>query len=244
VVDENNEFYEHIQLTFLDKYVVYWASSGEEALHFLLEFIPKIIVSELQLPGMNGISFCRQVRKKAKTNRIPFIFLTNNTDTENQLKAIQAGVDVFLTKPCDFNVLEANFANLIRKVEKTEEFISHRLILNAPFEKVASNEDKLLKEVVDYIHQNMTNSQLSAREISYALGLSHSNLYRRIKHITGLSLNEFVRNVRLQNSERLLTSGKLSVSEVMFEVGFSNHSYFSKCFKKLYNSTPKNYIKQ
>ena len=244
IVDEDNELFEHIQLLFINKYRINWASSGEEALRFLNESVPNFILSEIQLPGMDGISFCRQVRKKANTSRIPFIFLTTNTDTEDQLKAIQAGVDVFLTKPCDFNVLEANLANLNRRIEKTEEFISRRLILNAPVEKIGSKDDKLLKEVVDYIHKNLTNSQLTAKEISYSLGISHSNLYRRIKLMTGLSLNEFVRHVRLQNAERLLAGGKLSVSEVMFEVGFTNHSYFSKCFKKQYNTTPKNYAKR
>lgn len=244
LVDEDNEYFEHIQLNFIDKYRIRWASSGEEAMRFLNEFEPNFIVSEMQLPGMDGITFCKQVRTKANINRIPFIFLTTKTDKEDQLKAIQAGVDVFLTKPCDFNVLEANLANLMRRIQKTEEFISRRLILNAPIEKLGSVDDKLLKEVVDYIHKNMTNSQLTAKEISYSLGISHSNLYRRIKHMTGLTLNEFVRHVRLQNAERLLAGGKLSVSEVMFEVGFTNHSYFSKCFKKQYNTTPKNYSKR
>lgn len=244
IVDEDNELFEHLQLYFMDKYSIHWASSGEEAMRFLNKSIPNFIVSEIQLPGMNGIAFCRQVRKKANINRIPFIFLTTNASKEDQLKAIQAGVDVFITKPCDFNVLEANLANLMRRVEKTEEFISRRLILNAPMEKLGSKNDKFLKEVVDYIHKNMTNSQLTAKEISYSLGISHSNLYRRIKHMTGLSLNEFVRHVRLQNAERLLAGRELSVSEVMFEVGFTNHSYFSKCFKKQYNTTPKNYAKR
>ena len=153
-------------------------------------------------------------------------------------------MDVFLTKPCDLNVLEANISNLRRRVERTEEFISRSLILNSPKRNTGSKDDKLLKEVVDYIHQNLTNSQLTAKEISYSLGISHSNLYRRIKHLTGLSLNEFVRHIRLQNAERLLAGGKLSVSEVMFEVGFTNHSYFSKCFKQQYKTTPKNYSRQ
>ena len=98
--------------------------------------------------------------------------------------------------------------------------------------------------MVDNIHKNMTNSQLTAKEISFTLGMSHSNFYRRIKHMTGLSLNEFVRHVQLQNAERLLTGGKLSVSELMVEVGFTNYSYFWNCFKKQYKTTPKNYAKK
>lgn len=116
--------------------------------------------------------------------------------------------------------------------------------MNAQEVELDSRDDKLLKEVVEYIHANMTNSRITANDISYAVGISHSNLYRRIKSLTDQSLNEFVRFVRLQKAEQLLASKKLSVSEVMFQVGFTNHSYFSKCFKQLYSVTPKNYIKR
>jgi AraC-like DNA-binding protein/anti-sigma regulatory factor (Ser/Thr protein kinase) len=244
VVDENIEFFEQIQSSCPDKFITYWAPSAEKAMDLMKENIPAVILSEIQLPGMDGISFCKWVRGKAKTSRIPFIFLTTVADTEIQISAVHAGADVFLTKPCDLAILEAHFTNLIRRVEKTKEFISRRIILNAPMKDLGSKDDKLLKEMVDYIHKNITNSQLTADEISYALGISHSNLYRKTKQLTNLSLNEFVRQVRLQNAERLLSEGKLSVAEVMFEVGFSNHSYFSKCFKKLYNATPKNYAIQ
>ena len=244
VVDENNDLYEYIRSTLRNKYHVIWAPNGGEALDIIGESIPTIIVSEIQLPDIDGISFCRQVRKNVKTSRIPIICLTAKTEVENQLKSIEAGVDVFLAKPFEIEVLEANIANLIGRMEKTEEFITRRLLLNAQHVEVDSKEDRLLKDVVEYIHKNMTNSLITARDISHAVGISHSNLYRKIKSITGQSLNEFVRFVRLQKAEQLLSTGKLSVSEVMFQVGFTNHSYFSKCFKKLYKLTPKEYTKR
>ena len=243
VVDENMDLYDYIRSSLMNSYCVIWAPNGREALNMIKGHSPKIIVSEIQLPDMDGISFAQQVRKNTKTNRIPIIFLSSKIEIESQVKAIEAGADLFLAKPFEIEVLKANIANLIGNREKTEQFITRRLLMNAQEVEVDSRDDKLLKELVEYIHANMTNSRISASDISYALGISHSNLYRKIKGITDQSLNEFIRFVRLQKAEQLLSSGKMSVSEVMFQVGFTNHSYFSKCFKQLYSVTPKNYIK-
>ena len=101
-----------------------------------------------------------------------------------------------------------------------------------------------MKELVEYIHQHMTNSRITAEEISHTIGISHSSLYRKIKGMTGQSLSEFIRYIRLQHAEQLLAVGKLSVSEVMFKVGFTNHSYFSKCFKQQFEFTPGDYLKK
>jgi len=244
LVDENNDLYDYIRTSLGNRYCVIWASGGREALDILSGNTPSIIVSEIQLPDMDGISFARQLRKKIKTSRVPIIFLSSKIEKDSQLTAIEAGVDLFLAKPFEVDVLEANIANLIGNREKTEQFINRRLLLNAQDVEVDSKEDKLLKELVEYIHKNMTNSRITATDISYALGVSHSNLYRKIKSLTDQSLNEFIRFIRLQKAEQLLASDKLSVSEVMFQVGFTNHSYFSKCFKKIYSVTPKNYTKK
>lgn len=244
VVDENKDLFEYIRSFLRNEYCTRWAPTGLKALDLINEHIPTIIVSEIQLPDINGITFCRKVRGNSKTGRVPLILLTAKTEVDSQLEAIEAGVDVFLAKPFEIEVLKANITNLIRRIEKTEEFINRRLLINAQQVEVDSRDDKLLKEVVEYIHENMTNSNITAREISYSVGVSHSNLYRKIKNITGQSLNEFVRYVRLQKAEKLLSTGKFSVSEVMFQVGFTNHSYFSKCFKKLYKLSPKEYTKR
>lgn len=242
VVDENNDLYDYLRSSMGKRYHVIWGPNGSEALKILKELSPAIVISEIQLPDMDGISFAQRVRKNAKTSRIPMIFLSSKIEIESQVKAIEAGADLFLAKPFEIEVLEANISNLIGGREKTEQFINRRLLMNAQEVEVDSKDDKLLKEVVEYIHANMTNSRITANDISHAVGISHSNLYRRIKSLTDQSLNEFVRFIRLQKAEQLLASKKLSVSEVMFQVGFTNHSYFSKCFKQLYSVTPKNYI--
>ncbi|PID91418.1 MAG: hypothetical protein CSA96_08500 [Bacteroidetes bacterium] len=243
LVDENQDLYLFLRNSLSKQYALHWASSAEEAQKKIKEAPPAIIISEIQLPGINGIVFCKSLRKNQRTNRIPIIVLTADGERQKQVEASRAGVDVFLTKPCDADILEANLANLLQRIKRTEAFISKRLIMDNKEFILSSKEEKLLKEVAGYIHEHMSNSQITAREISHDLGISHANLYRRIKQATGLSLNEFIRQVRLQKAEKLLSAGKLSVSEVMFQVGFTNHSYFSKCFKTLYGQTPGKYVR-
>ncbi len=243
LVDAISDMYDYIRSSLQNRYNVVWASSGGDALDIISRKEPTIIISEIQLPDIDGISFCRQVRKNAKTSRIPIILLTSKIEIEHQLKAIDAGADVFLAKPFEIEILEANIANLIRNIVKTEEFINRRLMLTPQEVEVDSKDDKILKELIEYIHNNITNSRIVASDICHSIGISHSNLYRKIKSITGQSLNEFIRFVRLQKAKQLLSNGKFSVSEVMFQVGFTNHSYFSKCFRKLYNVSPKNFTK-
>lgn len=244
VVDAISDMYNYINSTLNNKYNVVWASSGGGALNIISKKEPTVIISEIQLPDTDGISFCRQVRNNAKTSRIPIILLTSKIGIEHQLKGIEAGADVFLAKPFEIEILEANISNLIRNIVKTEELISRRLMLTQQEVEVDSKEDKLMKELIEYVHNNITNSRIAASDISHAIGISHSNLYRKIKSITGQSLNEFIRFVRLQKAKQLLSSGKYSVSEVMYQVGFTNHSYFSKCFRELYNVSPKKLTKK
>ena len=241
VVDEHYELYEYIQGDLNKRYSFFWTSNSEDACEILKDVNPALIISEYQLPGMDGIAFCRKLRSKGKTKGIPFILLTTLTEAVIEDKALDAGVDIFLSKPVDLSILEANMSNLLKKQRLTEDFISRRLMINETAGDPTSKEDVLLEKVVDYIHEHMTRTHISASEISLAVGISHSSLYRKIKDLTGLSINEFIRYIRLQKAEKLLVEGGLSVSEVMFRVGFTNHSYFSKCFKKQYKHTPREF---
>ncbi len=243
IVDQNEDIYLYISSSLNKKFHFFWARTGNHALELVKSIKSDIIISELQLPDIDGITFCERVRKNQLTSRIPFISLTAKTEIENQLKAIEAGVDIFLAKPFEIEVLEANIINLLRRTLKTEEFITRRLLMNSQNIEIESKDDKLLKEVVDYIHQNITKTNITAEEISYSVGVSHSSLYRKIKKITGQSLNEFIRYIRLQKAEKLLGSGNFSVSEVIYQVGFTNHSYFAKRFKNQFGINPKEYTK-
>ncbi|MBN1950567.1 MAG: response regulator, partial [Bacteroidales bacterium] len=241
LVDQSEDVYLYLASSLQNKYNFLWAGSGGEALELVKNTHPDIIISEIQLPDIDGIEFCREVRNNPKTARIPVIFLTVKSETENQLKAIEAGVDIFLPKPLEIAVLDANLVNLLRRSERTREFINRRLLISAKEVRVDSRDDKILKEVVEYIHAHITETNISSHDISYAVGVSHSSLYRKIKKLTGNSLNEFIRYVRLQKAEQLLSGGNYTIAEIMDQVGFTNHSYFAKCFRNQFGLSPREY---
>ncbi len=243
LVDQNEDIFLYIYSILNNKFNFIWANSGKEALNLIQQQYFDIIISEIQLPDIDGINFCKKVRQNQKTSRTPFVFLTIKTEIENQLSAIDAGIDILITKPFEIEILEANITNLLRRMDRTNAFINRQLLINTREGQLDSKEDKILKEVVSYINKNITNTQISAQEISYSIGISHSSLYRKIKRITGMSLNEFVRHIRLQKAERLLKKGSFSVSEIIYQVGFTNHSYFAKCFRKQFGKAPKDYAK-
>ncbi len=244
LVDENQDQYEYIKHSMQSSYDVIWSPSVSGALGAISKRAPTMIISELWLPDKDGLTLCRKIRKNIKTEGIPFIILTSRADAHLRLDAAEAGVDAYLLKPLDMEVLEANISTLLGRVRRMQEHLQRKLLMHASEVEVDSSNDRLLKEVVEYIHQHMTNSRITAEEISHTIGISHSSLYRKIKSMTGQSLSEFIRYIRLQHAEQLLAAGKLSVSEVMFRVGFTNHSYFSKCFKQQFGSTPGEYLKK
>ncbi len=244
LVDENRDQFEYMRQTMQSRYHVLWSPTVSGALNSINKLPPSVIISEVWLPDKDGLALCRKIRKNVKTESIPFMILTSRADANLRLDAAEAGVDAYLMKPLDLEVLEANISTHLGRVRRMEEHLQRKLLMNAPEVVPDSSGDRLLKEVVGYIRQHMTNSRITAEEISHAVGISHSSLYRKIKGMTGQSLSEFIRYIRLQQAEQLLSGSKLPVSEVMYRVGFTNHSYFSKCFRQLYNVTPGDYLKK
>jgi signal transduction histidine kinase/AraC-like DNA-binding protein/CheY-like chemotaxis protein/streptogramin lyase len=244
LVDENRDQFEYMRQTMQSRYNVLWSPTVSGALSAINKLPPSLIISEVWLPDKDGLALCRKIRKNLKTEGIPFMILTSRNDANLRLDAAEAGVDAYLLKPLDLDVLEANISTHLGRVRRMEAHLQRRLLMNAREVEPDSSGDRLLKEVVEYIHLHMTNSRITAEEISHAVGISHSSLYRKIKGMTGQSLSEFIRYIRLQKAEQLLSGSKLSVSEVMYRVGFTNHSYFSKCFRQLFNVTPGDYLKK
>jgi YesN/AraC family two-component response regulator len=196
------------------------------------------------MPEMDGIEFTKKFKGNPKTAHIPLILLTGQPQTEKQLEGLKSGADAYMTKPFEIELLEARISNFLKRNEK---LAAHLILdkISKPMDiQIASQDEKLLDKVVRSIEKHISDSELNIDKVCNETGLSHSILYRKIKNLTGQTVNEFIRTVRVRRAEQLLRTKKFSVSEVMYETGFSNHSYFSKCFRKLYNKSPKEYIEQ
>jgi len=242
IVEDDKELANFLHMSLAKKYNVEVASNGEEALSAIANKIPDLVISDVSMAKMNGLELVKRLKKNAKTSHIPIIILTGQLEKECQLKALKEGASAYLLKPIEIELLELRIENFLKRGEQLEEFIKVNELSKPKEIKVSSQDEKILEKVVHCIEKYISDPNLNIEKVCDECGFSHTFLYRKIKKLTGQTLNELIRTVRLKRAEQLLRTEKLSVTEVMHEIGFSNHSYFAKCFKKVYHKAPKEYL--
>lgn len=242
LVEDDREMAEFIQMSLMQNYKVAVASNGVDALQLVAKNKPDLIISDLDMPKMNGVELVRKIKNNPKTAHIPIIIVSGQSQKESQMAALKEGADAYIIKPFEIELLEIRIENFLKRREQLSELIKINNISKPKEIKVSSQNEKIMEKVVVCIEKYISDPDLNVEKVCDESGFSHTFLYRKIKSLTGQTLNEFIRTVRLRRAEQLLRTKKLSVTEVMMETGFSNHSYFSKCFKKIYNFSPKDYI--
>jgi signal transduction histidine kinase/ligand-binding sensor domain-containing protein/AraC-like DNA-binding protein len=242
LVEDNPEIIDFINLALAEKYTFRFAENGAEAMQMVDAEIPDMIISDVLMPEMDGYDLCKQIRENPRTSHIPFILISALTLSDQQIEGLKRGADAYLTKPFIIKYLDALIENLFHRKELLMEYARMQTILNPAEIKVSSTDEKILKQVITFIESHISDPELNVKNICQATGFTHSYLYRTIKRMTGVTLNELIKDIRIKRAAQLLKSRKLSIAEVMVEVGFSNHSYFSKCFRKVFRVSPGNYL--
>ena len=242
LVEDNPEIIDFIKLGLADKYTFRFAENGAEALQSVDTEIPDLIISDVVMPEMDGLDLCTRVRENPRTSHLPFIMISALTLSDQQIEGLKSGADAYLTKPFSLKYLDALIENLFHRKELLLGYANMQSIINPSVIRVSSTEEKILKQVITFIESHISDPELNVKNICQATGFSHSYLYRTIKRMTGSTLNDLIKDIRIKRAAQLLKTRKLSIAEVMVEVGFSNHSYFSKCFRKEYRVSPGNYL--
>ncbi|WP_185731543.1 two-component regulator propeller domain-containing protein [Larkinella rosea] len=242
LVDDNYEVLEFLDLLFRDDYQTLKAENGEEALAIIRKREPDLIISDVVMPVMDGIELCRIVKGQVSTLHIPVILLTARSTVEDAIKGIEWGADDYVPKPFRPDYLRIRVEKLIEKQRKLLEKLRSNAILMPDDLSHNPLDDVFLQKVIGCIKQNMGNEEFSVEELGTQVGMSRSNLFRRIKAITGQTPVEIVCYVRLKHSMELLLGRKLNVSEIAYEVGFKSSSSFSKSFKKQFGKSPSDYL--
>jgi YesN/AraC family two-component response regulator len=236
----------YLKLLLSDTFEIFEAENGAEGLKTALAVQPTAIISDLMMPVMNGLQFCREIKNSTSTSHIPVILLTSQSEENSQISGYEAGADVYLTKPVKKELLIRVILNFIQNREKLYERTRQNILSNDPLypENLTLNklDEEFLKNLVAYIEANISNPEIDALSICKTMGISRTVLYSKIKTLTSQSVHEFIRSVRLKKSLQFLLEGKLAISQIVFEVGFNSHSYFDKCFIKQYGMGPKEYI--
>ena len=239
VVDDNPDMTDMLRFELESDFDVLTASDGNEALRILQETLPAIIVTDLMMPGMDGIELCRKLKSNPATVSIPLIILTAKHDLGVKIEGLTLGADDYITKPFNLDVLRLRMKRL---VELTAKGATRTLIEPEPEAiKITPLDEKFIEKAMKYVSDNLDSSRLSVEELSEHLGMSRVRLYKKIKQITGKTPIEFIRIIRLKRAAQLLRESQLNVSEIAYQTGFNNPKAFSKYFKEEFGILPSLY---
>ena len=241
VIDDNPDMLSFIKLNLSDDTTVFTSSVAEEGLNLIRTYCPDVVILDIMMPDSDGFSLCRQIRSDELTSHIPVIFLTARSSEEDIARGYECGADGYITKPFSIKVLRAKIDTLIESREKLKALYGKKLQESGPDIPVETADDKFMSVLVKSIHANLDNSEYSVKDLCRDTPYSYLQIYRKVKALTGITVNEFIRNTRLSRAAYLLEHSDLRVSEIMYSVGFGTHSYFTKCFKEYYGVTPKEY---
>jgi ABC-type sugar transport system substrate-binding protein/DNA-binding response OmpR family regulator len=239
VVDDNADMRLYLRTLLGDKFYVLEANDGQSGLRIARELVPDLVVSDVMMPVMDGLQFCRRLKEDAITSHIPVILLTARSEESQQIEGYEHGADAYLTKPFSADVLVARIYNLLKSRRQLFENHDEREKGQEEEPVKLSTQDKLFTDALkEAIHKNMQNPNLKMDDLGDELGLSRVQLYRKVKALTGLSPVELLRQMRLQRGRTLLQTTTKTVNEIAYEVGFGTPGYFSSCFKKQYGQYP------
>ena len=244
IVEDDEEVIEFIRINLHHKYRFVTAADGKEAFKKAMEKKPDLIISDIRMPVMDGLSLCESLKENVKTMYIPVILLTAKTMNEGRIEGLKHGADAYLYKPFKMELLEARIKNLLRRTDQLVTSIKMDSLTKPSEVEMPSADEAFMKKLVSSIEKYISDPDLQVETLCDHLGMSHSSLYRRVKGLTGETINEFIKTIRVKRAAQLLRTQNFTVAEVMDEVGFSNHSYFSKCFRKIYNQSPGSYLKE
>ena len=242
IVEDNDDLLGFMVSSFSDRFTVHTATNGKEGLQKLSEISPDLIISDVMMPEMNGIAFCKKVKSDVLISHIPFILLTARTPAIYKIEGFEIGADDYITKPFRVDVLEARINNLIESRKKIIAKYKTELASQPQNVDVTSPDEVFLAKVMVFIENNLSEPVLNVEEMAKEVGMARSALYRKIKGMTGKTAIEFIRNVRIKRAAQLLKQKKLTVKEVVYSVGFTDMDYFRKCFKEEFGMTPKEYV--
>jgi len=242
IVEDEREIQTLLHEMLKEKYKILTASNGVEALKIIETSIPDIIISDVMMPDMDGLEFCRKIKKSIKTCHIPFILLTAKSSVIHRIEGLESGANSYISKPFYPEHLLVRIQTLLEEKELIKNHFK-----NGSFDEnlrtlpVEETEKDFMKQILDLIQVNIENENLQSSFLEKELGMSSSHLYRKIKQLFDFSPGDLIRTIRLKHASELLQKSKLTVAEVCYQSGFNNRSYFYREFKKMYGITPKGY---
>ncbi|MEO5683648.1 MAG: two-component regulator propeller domain-containing protein [Chitinophagaceae bacterium] len=244
VIDDDMQMRHYIVSMFNQKFAVYEAGSGEEGMATAEQYEPDIIITDIKMEGMNGIELCKAIKINPSLNHIPVILLTGTSSADTKLEGVEGGADDYITKPFEKELLVARVTNLLKSRSNLQKYFFNEITLNKNSLKISAEYKEFLEKCISIVEQHLDDDVFTIRQLAAEIGMSHSTVYKKIRTISGQSLNSFIRFIRLRKAAELFINTNQNVNEVAFRVGINDARYFREQFNKLFGMNPSEYIKK
>lgn len=248
VIEDNDDIRNYVSDSLSEIYDVRTAANGKMGLQIALDVVPDVIVSDIMMPEMDGIELCKAIKNNMCTSHIPVILLTAKNALYDKEEGYMAGADSYITKPFSASLLKTRIGNILETRKKISEKISSEHIVQEKRKFISESTTKLdndfLQKFNGIVESNLSSDKVDVGYIADKLCMSNSTLYRKVKALTGLSTNEYIRKIKMQHAEKLLLEGKYNISEIAFMVGMNSTVYFRQCFKEEFGVVPSDYVKR
>jgi DNA-binding response OmpR family regulator len=242
VIEDNQEVRDFIKMCLESDYTVIEARDGKEGWLTATNKLPDLILSDVMMPEVDGNEFCRMVKNDERTSHIPVIMLTAKVEFEQQLEGLESGADLYLTKPYNIQLLKSYISNLLKSKEALRQRYSQRIFLEPSMVEIGTVDKKFMEKLMNIIENNLSDPEFHVASLSEKIGMSKAVLYKKFYALAHTPIGEFIKSIRLKKAAILLTHDKLNISEVAWEVGFSDRKYFSKEFKRFFGKSPSEYV--
>lgn len=242
LVEDNEDMRHFIRSQLTEDYRIIEAKNGKEGLKRALTDAPDLILTDLMMPKMDGIELCKNLKTNLETSHIPIVMLTARAGTENKIEGLETGADEYLTKPFDAKELSVRVRNLIQRQQQLREYIvKNQFVFDASKIKTTSLDKRFLEQLFELLEHKHSDASFGIPQMQSAMALSKAQLHRKVKALTNESPGELLRNFRLKRAAYLLSNKADTVTQIAYQVGFNNLSYFAKCFKELHGVSPSSY---
>ncbi len=243
VVEDNADLRRYITKFLQDFYCVLFADDGHQGLEILKRENVQLVISDVMMPVMDGFQFCQKIKSQIETSHIPVILLTALSSAENQTVGLEKGADAYISKPFDENVLLSRIENLLQQRKRLQESYTKMFFTGQPID-IGSLDNYFLNRINAIIEKNIEDESFSVTRLAVEMGLSRSQLHRKLKQISNRSTSEYITMIKVKKATTLLASKQYNIDEVAFKSGFNSHSYFTKCFKKIHHKSPSEFLKE
>jgi DNA-binding response OmpR family regulator len=244
VAEDNDDVRNYLEMNLTDDYKVIATSNGLDGFREATETIPDLVISDIMMPGMNGLELCHKLKTDEKTSHIPVILLTARQSDQYQAEGYETGADAYIAKPFSTALLKVRIKNLIESRKKLRQLFSQSTGFDTRLVGINEIDKAFLSKVNSLVEEHMSDENFDVEWLASQLFMSRTQLYRKIKALTDQSVHEFVTTIRLKKAAELLLEGKLSVAEIAFMVGYSDATGFSRSFQKQFGQPPKKFSQQ